>query len=121
MKKFRFRNFQVYKDARSFVIYIKTITDQYFPGYENYRLVDQIHRALNSVVLNIAEGSDKGTDKDFALYLNRSHGSVNEIVSCFDIALDSKYITNDIHKNILFKSESIANQLTAFRNTLLKH
>ncbi|MBI2326969.1 four helix bundle protein [Candidatus Curtissbacteria bacterium] len=84
MQKFRFREFKVYKDAIEFRMKIKLLAKKYFPSEEKYLLFDQIIRAANSVVLNIAEGSDRGTDKDFALFLNRSHTSLNEVVACLD-------------------------------------
>lgn len=99
MRKFRFREFKVYKGAIKFRMEIKILASKYFPASENYQLTDQIIRAANSIVLNIAEGADRGTDKDFALFLNRSHTSV--------------------HLNFLIEAESLANQITAFRRKLL--
>lgn len=119
MQKFRFRDFNVYKDAINYRMEIKAIVKQYFPKSENYQLTDQVIRAANSVVLNIAEGSDRGTDKDFAVFLNRAHTSLAEIVACLDIALNENYITMKIHQNLLTRAEDLANQLTAFRRKLL--
>jgi four helix bundle protein len=119
MKKFRFRQFQVYNDSRAFLLTVKKISRDHFPADERFRLIHQIDRALSSVILNIAEGADRSTDKDFALFLNRSHTSLNEVVACMDIALDSKYINADIHGEILLTAEKLANQLTAFRMRLL--
>lgn len=98
---------------------IKELTKKHFPPEEKYWLTDQIIRAANSIVLNIAEGSDRGTDKDFALFLNRSHTSLNEVAACLDIALKENYITLEIHKNYLEEAKNLANQITAFRRTLL--
>lgn len=92
---------------------------KYFPKYELYLLSDQIIRAVNSIVLNIAEGTDRSTDKDFANFLNKSHTSLNEVVSCLDMALADGYITKEIHGEYLGKAEKLANQLTAFRRKLL--
>lgn len=95
------------------------LVKNYFPNYEFYLLGDQIIRAVNSIILNIAEGADRSTDKDFANFLNKSHTSINEVVSCLDIALIDKYITEKIHAEYLMKAENLANQLTAFRRKLL--
>ena len=118
-KRFRFRQFKVYQDAIIFRMQIKLLTKKYFPQEERYLLTDQIIRAANSIVLNIAEGSDRGTDKDFALFLNRSHTSLNEVVACLDISLKEKYIPAKIHEEYLSNAEDLANQLTAFRRKLL--
>ncbi len=91
----------------------------FFPTDEKYVLTDQIIRASNSIILNIGEGSDRGTDRDFALFLNRSHTSLNEVVACLDIALDDKYIELSLHEELLNLAEELANQITAFRKKLL--
>lgn len=72
-------------------------------------------------MLNIAEGSDRSTDKDFANYLNKSHTSLNEVVGCLDIALDNKYITENENLLYIQKAADLADQLTAFRDSLLSN
>ena len=119
MKKFRFRNFQVYKDALQFQQELKELSRKKLPKEEQFCLTSQLWRALDSIVLNIAEGSDRGTDKDFAHFLNNAHTSLNEVVACMDLALNSKYISRDEHNKCLERSEKLANQLTAFRKRLL--
>ena len=116
---FRFREFPVYGDTRQFVKEIYELTKS-FPKEEIYGLTSQIRRASISVALNIAEGSAKGSDADFHRYLMQSWGSVNEVVGCLDIALDLCYINESVHKEHLAKAESLAKQLNAFSQTLLK-
>ncbi|TAJ10191.1 MAG: four helix bundle protein [Nitrospirae bacterium] len=41
-----------------------------FPRHEDYGLRSQMNRAVNSISLNIAEGSAKSTDKAFAYHLD---------------------------------------------------
>lgn len=120
MKKFRFRNFQVYQDGRELIRFIKNISKK-FPREELFGLRSQLWRALDSVILNIAEGSDRGTDRDFAHFLNISRTSLNEVVSCLDLALDNKYISKQELDECLIKCEGLANQLTAFRKKLLNY
>lgn len=119
MTGFRFRKFKVYLDAIEFRMKIKRLTKKYFPLEEKYWLTDQIIRTANSIVLNIAEGTDRGTDKDCALFLNRSHTSLNEVVACLDIALKENYITKRTQEIYLNEAEELANQITAFRRKLL--
>ena len=82
-------------------------------------MVDQISRATISIILNIAEGTDRKTDKDFAHFLNLAKTSLNEVVACLDIAVDNNYINTDLHKKLLTESLLLANQITAFRKTLI--
>ena len=120
MKKFRFRKFQVYKDALRFRKELKELSKKKFPKEEDYVLRQQLWRALDSIVLNIAEGSDRGTDKDFAHFLNMAQTSLYEVVACLDLALQDRYITAREHENFLAEAEHLANQLSAFRNKLLR-
>lgn len=120
-KKFRFRNFQIYKDARIFNKELKDLPRKNFPNEERFCLTLQLWRALDSIILNIAEGADRGTDKDFAHFLNNAHTSLNEVVACLDIAFDSKYISNSERNRYLEKAGLLADQLTAFRKSLLNN
>jgi four helix bundle protein len=72
-------------------------------------------------VLNIAEGCDRGSDKDFAHFLNISHTSLNEVVACIDVALDEGYIIEKENFDLINKAAALANQLTAFRSNILKN
>ena len=119
MHKFRFQGFMVYKDARGFRRELKLLSKKSFPKAEQFCLASQLWRALDSIILNIAEGTDRGTDKDFAHYLNNSHTSLNEVVACLDLAIDDGYIIIKEYNEYLDKAEQLANQITAFRKKLL--
>ena len=118
-KKFRFREFRVYKDARLFNLELRNLSKQ-FPKEELFSLTSQLRRALISIILNIAEGSDRGTDKDFAHFLNNAHTSLNEVVACLDIAFDHGFISQQERSTYLYKASDLADQLTAFRKKLLE-
>lgn len=118
-KIFRFRNFPVYTMAREFCKELKDFSRKKFPRIEQYGLLAQLWRALDSIVLNIAEGTDRGTDKDFAHFLNISNTSLNEVVACLDVACDYEYTTNQERDYYLKKAAALAKQLTAFRKKLL--
>lgn len=53
-----------------------------FPANEIYVLKDQTRRALLSICLNIAEGSGRGSKKDFKRFIRNAIGSVLEVVAC---------------------------------------
>lgn len=119
-KIFRFREFPVYTDARLFVVSAKKMAHIKFPKNEQFSLLQQLCRALDSIILNIAEGADRGTDRDFAYFLNISHTSLNEVVACFDVALDCKYFSQSEHNVLLKDAELLAYQLTSFRNSIIR-
>lgn len=111
---FRFRRFPVYKDALRFRKKLKILSKERFPKEETYGLRSQLWRALDSIVLNIAEGSERNTDKDFSRFLNTSLGSVYEVVSCLDCALDDDYIDEIEHGQYSQYADVLARQLKAF-------
>jgi four helix bundle protein len=117
---FRFREFPVYNDTRQFRKELKEISKERFPQEEQYNLRSQLWRALDSILLNIAEGSDRYSDTDFSRFLNNSLTSVNEVAACLDCALDDGYIDDIIHQDYLSKAESLAKQLKAFSSKVRK-
>lgn len=110
---FRFRDWDVYKDSLRLRIKLYDLIKT-FPKEEMYALADQLRRAVNSVILNIAEGSNKSTDKESKVYINRAHCSLDEVVACLDCALMSHYLNADEHSNLLGEIASLAKRLRAF-------
>ncbi|MBW8051030.1 MAG: four helix bundle protein [Cytophagales bacterium] len=115
---FRFRNWDIYKDAREFRKFVNALLKKY-PKEEQFRLVDQTKRALNSIVLQISEGANRNTDKDTRVYINRSHTSLDEVVGAMDCALDDRYINNHEHREVLLRAKSLAKRLRKFGDYLL--
>lgn len=117
---FRFRDFPVYKDTQKFRKELKEFSSKKFPKEEQFCLTSQLWRALDSILLNIAEGSDRLTDRDFSRFLNTSLTSVNEVVACLDCALDDDYITKDEYDKYLVEAENLYKQLKAFASKVRK-
>ena len=69
-------------------------------------------------MLNIAEGSAKNTDKDFARYLDNAVGSLNEVVAGFDAAVDDGLLTIDTAKRLESDAEILGKQMGSFIQTL---
>ncbi len=108
---FRFRDFTVYKDVREFRILLKNLSKNKFPKEEDYVLRSQLWRALDSILLNIAEGTEKYSDIDFSRFLNNAVASTSEVVACLDAALDDNYFNYNEHDRFLNKAENIYKQL----------
>jgi four helix bundle protein len=109
---FRFRKFPVYRLAREFRRDLKRLSRSKFPVEEQFCLTQQLWRSLDSILLNIAEGSDKYSDIDFRRYLNIALGSVNEA------ALDDGYVLKSEHEGFLGRAEELVRQLKAFSGKL---
>jgi four helix bundle protein len=111
---FRFRKFPVYIEVRAMRKELKAFCLRKFPKHERFSLLDQLFRALNSILLNIAEGSHKYSDIEFSKYLNIALTSLSEVVACLDIAYDDGYISQDELKHWTAKCEALHRQLSAF-------
>lgn len=98
-----------------FIREIKRAARSSFPEQERFQLLPQLSRALDSIVLNVAEGSDRRSDKDFSQFLSIALASLNEVVACLDIALDEAYMSPPQHARFLERAAAIGNQLSAFK------
>ena len=83
-----FRNLKVWDKAHKFVLDIYSVTNM-FPKVETYGLTSQLRRAAVSIPTNIVERSSRGSDKDFARFIQISIGSASEteylLILCYDL------------------------------------
>jgi len=89
-----------------------------FPRHEDYGLRSQMNRAANSISLNIAEGSAKGSNKAFDYHLEVAIGSAFEVSAASFIARDNAYITGEEQRELYDEGQKLAKSINAFRNTL---
>jgi four helix bundle protein len=89
-----------------------------FPRHEDYGLRSQMSRAANSIGLNIAEGSAKGSNKAFDYHLEVAIGSAFEVAAASFLAADNAYITTDEQRELYDEGQKLAKSINAFRNTL---
>ena len=116
---YKFRDWQVYKDARKLRQEINRLTKT-FPKDEQYILIDQIRRAILSVILQILEGSNRKTEKDKNLFINRALTSLDEVIACFDCAFDDNYISKEKLEELETKIENVSRQLRGFAKYISK-
>jgi four helix bundle protein len=115
--KFRFKNFKVYQDSKRFCKSCRDIVKKNIKSKDK-DLASQIERALNSIILNIAEGSADNSDVEFARFLGISIRSLYEVVAGFDLALLYGMIVAEQNKEIESDAQELVKQLSGFRNSL---
>jgi four helix bundle protein len=71
-----------------------------FPTDEKYKLTDQIIRSSRSIGNNIAEGQGRFHYIDAAKFLINARGSITETIDHLIIALDEKYISDEIFEKL---------------------
>jgi four helix bundle protein len=92
IKNMTHKDLEVYKHSLDLVEQIYQLTAS-FPSSENFGLTSQLRRAAVSLPSNIAEGSSRGSTKDFIRFLNMASGSLAEIETQLIIAERIGYIT----------------------------
>ena len=85
-----------------------------FGDSKDYSFKDQILRASVSIMNNISEGFDRGTDKEFKYFLYIARGSNAEVRSMLFIAMDQNYITKEEYTDLLNINQEIGRLLTGF-------
>jgi four helix bundle protein len=90
MKQFRFQKLEVWQQARLLNKAIYSLSGG-FPSSELYALTSQIRRASISVSSNIAEGSGRNSDADFAHFLEIAYAYLMEVISQLFLALDQRF------------------------------
>jgi len=118
MKYNKFEDIPVWQEAREFVSEIYDITSKHFK--KDFDLIKQLRRAALSIVLNIAEGFERKSNKDFARFINNAKGSAGECRAVFYIALDLKYLPESDFIQIREKTINISRQLSKFADYLIR-
>ena len=112
-----FRDYKVWIDAVDFSTYIYRVTDE-MPWFEKKGLCDQLRRAAVSISSNIAEGSARPSDVDFAHFLDLSLGSAYEVETQLLIAKNVGYITQELFEEMNGRIRDIEKQLAGFIRTI---
>jgi four helix bundle protein len=94
-----FKNLKVWQRGIDLVVntYSKI---EHFPKEELFGLTSQIKRSAISIPSNIAEGSGRGTDKDFNRFLDIALGSSFELETQLIIANRLKFLNDNDYSSL---------------------
>lgn len=110
MKIEKFEDIESWKEAR---ILVKEIY-KLFANVKDYGFRDQIQRAAISIMSNIAEGFDRGSNKEFVQFLVIARGSVSEVRSLSYAAMDIGYIDKNTFSGISENCLKLKNLINGF-------
>ena len=105
-----FRDLRVWQVAKLLVTEIYEITRN-FPKHEIFGLAQQIQRAAVSVPSNIAEGHARGSRKEYTQFLIIARGSLAEVETQLEIAVDLGYIAQDSLTEIIEKIDYLGRMM----------
>jgi four helix bundle protein len=95
----RFEDIEAWQKARELA---KTIYDVTAGGKlsRDFGLRDQMRRSAVSILSNIAEGFERGGDKEFIQFIAMAKGSSAEIRAQLYVGLDQGYIAQEVFDRI---------------------
>ena len=112
-----FRNLKVWEKAHALTLDVYRYS-QAFPREEIYGLTSQMRRASVSIGANIAEGSCRGGDIDFARFLQMAAGSASELEYELLLAHDLKLLSAADHGRLSSQAVEVKRMLAAFMKKL---
>src|SRR6266566_7509248 len=115
----RFTELKVWQRGHALVLSIYRMTAG-FPQAERYGLTSQLRRAALSVPTNIAEGSKRHTNPEYARFLNIAEGSLAETEYLLMVSRDLGYLTAVTTNPALAEAEEIAKMLNSLRDKVGK-
>jgi len=115
--QFRFEKLTVWHSARRLngEIYTATLA---FPKEELFGLTSQIRRAAVSIAANIAEGSGRNSDADFARFLEIAYASAMELAALLYVATDTGRLDPRARDVLLGLTSEVTAQRTALNRSL---
>ena len=112
-----FAQLEVWRKAKDLVIDVYRETAR-FPVAEQYGLCSQLRRATVSITANIAEGSGRSSEQDFARFLEMALGSAAETRSHLLLAEELGYLKPEIRENLFGKVIEVGRMLSGLIEAL---
>lgn len=116
---FRFQKLNIWQRASLIASRVYRVT-QSFPENERFGLTSQMRRAAVSIAANIAEGSGRASDLEFARFVDIAYGSLMEVLSHSSIACEQGFLSPDVREELFATAEELARMMSGLRNRLLR-
>jgi four helix bundle protein len=112
-----FRELKVWEKAHqlTLAVYRATIV---FPKEELYGLTSQIRRACASIPANVAEGCGRGSEAEFARFLQIAMGSASELEYHLLLARDLNLLNSSDYNQLAREVTEVKRMLTSFMQKL---
>jgi len=115
--KFKFEKLIIWQKAMDLGENIYKMS-KVFPKEETYNLSSQIRRAVDSIALNISEGSIGQSNPEFKKFMGYSIRSLAEVVTCLHKANRRNYITSEEFDSFYEESFNLMNMMIGFKRKI---
>jgi four helix bundle protein len=109
----RFEDTDAWKKARELTKAIYGVTANGKIA-SDFSLKDQLRRASVSIMANIAEGFERGGNKEFRQFLAQAKGSVGEVKSLLYVALNAGLTTSEQFDRLMTLADDVSRLLAGF-------
>jgi len=120
MKVTNFEQLEAWQQARKLNQHIYKLSAD-SPFKHDFTLTDQIRRASISIMANIAEGFDRGSNKELIRFLYIAMASASEVKSHLYVALDQGYIDKKTFDETYKQATKTGKLINAFISYLRSH
>jgi four helix bundle protein len=107
----------VFQQTRALLFEVYRVSRR-FPADEKFALTQQVRRAALSAYLNVAEGCSRKSGPERKRFFEISRGSVIEIDTAMDVALELEYCTEEQLENFGKEIISCFRQLSGLIKSL---
>jgi four helix bundle protein len=111
MRVTRFEDLEIWQLARELYKLVFKITSEE-PFCRDFRFRDQMRDSSGSVSDNIAEGFERGGNKEFIQFLSVAKGSCGETRNQSYRAFDSNYISQNVLNELLERTDILSRKTT---------
>jgi four helix bundle protein len=112
-----YKNLKIWQNSRVLVKLVYELTAE-LPQKEQYGLVSQIQRAVISIPANIVEGSGRGSDKDFARFLDIAIALSFELETELFLVSDLGYVCETKIQPVLIQIQEVQKMIFGFKEKL---
>jgi four helix bundle protein len=112
-----YKKLAVASKAHDLTLNLYRVTEA-FPRTEIFGLTSQIRRASSSINANLAEGSARGTDRDFLRFVRIALGSVSELEYHLVLARDLNFVPEEDFRRLEKQRREVGAMLSGLATTV---
>jgi four helix bundle protein len=115
----RVEELEVFKLSHSLVLNVYKLTEN-FPPEERFGLIQQMRRSAYSIPMNLIEGSNRLSTKEYRRFVGIAKGSAGEISYQVMLAKDLGYVPEEVYSELKNKYEIVIKMLSNLAKSLAK-